>query len=72
MTVEHVPQATYDAKEIQPVKKEEIEDKDEIPEDELSHPSTLTPSSQDVYGMDGLRNNRKREYSYRFASVMHC
>ena len=37
----------------------DIEDKDEIL-DEFSHPSTLTPSAQDVYEMDQLRKDRKR------------
>ena len=50
--------------------REEIKYEDETP-NEVSHPSTLTPSTQAVYRMDRLRKNRKRDYSYRFASVMH-
>ena len=49
----------------------EIEDKDELPEDELSHSSTLKTSTQAVNGMDRLRNNWNQDYIYRFASVMH-
>ena len=47
-----------------------IKNEDEIP-NELSHPITLIPSTKAVYGMERLINNRKRNYSYQFPSVMH-
>ena len=42
----------------------------EIPDDKVYHPITLTTSTQAVYGMDRLRKNRKRDYSYRLAAVI--
>ena len=48
----------------------EIEDEDEIP-NEVYHTITLTPSTQELYGMDRLIKNRNQDYIYRFASVMH-
>ena len=48
----------------------EIKDEYEIP-NEVSHTSTLKTSTQVVYGMYRLRKNWKRDYIYRFASVMH-
>ena len=49
---------------------EDIEDKDGIP-NKLSHPITLTPSTQIVYGMYWMGKNWKWYYRYRFASVIH-
>ena len=66
MTAEYVPQATDDAEAIQLVKHEHIDeallDNQALSENKggggeieekyvLSHPSTLTPTTQDVYGM---------------------
>ena len=33
----------------------------ETPDEEIYYPSALTPSTQAVYGMDGLRKNRKQD-----------
>ena len=43
-----------------------IADKGKIP-----HPSSLTPSTQDVYRVYCLRKNCKRDYTYRIYAVMH-
>ena len=43
----------------------------ETPDKGIPHLSALMPSTQAVYGMDCLRKNRKRDYSYRFSAVMH-
>ena len=42
----------------------------ETPDKGIPHLSALMPSTQTVYGMDCLRKNRKRYYSYRFSAVM--
>ena len=48
----------------------DIEGEYEIP-NEVSHPSTITSPTQEVYGIYRTRKNRKRDYSYIFVSVIH-
>ena len=40
-------------------------------EGEIPHLSALTPPTQAIYGMECLRKNQKRDYSYRFFAVMY-
>ena len=86
MTAEYIPQDVDDTEAIQLVREhedndeyipedkgngEEADDKYEIPKDELSHISTLTPPKQAVYRMEQLSKNQNQDYRYRFASVMN-
>ena len=43
----------------------------ETPDDKFYHPCALTPSTQAIYGMDRLRKNRKRYFSYRFLAIIY-
>jgi hypothetical protein len=47
---------------------EDDEPDEEIPDDEVYHPDTMTPSVQSTYG---LRPKRARDYSHLHANVVH-
>lgn len=47
---------------------EDDDDADEIPDDEVYHPDSMTPSVQRVYG---LRPRRGRDYSHLHATIAH-
>jgi hypothetical protein len=47
---------------------DEEEQGEEIPDDEVYHPDTMTPSIQSTYG---LRPRRARDYSHMHANIVH-